>query len=116
MPAEKLTVTDQRTGKEYEFAVEHGTISASELRQIKLSEDDFGLMSYDPAFKNTDRLYEAMGIPRAMFPVMFAVARTVGWCAQWDEMLQDSEQKIARPRQVYTGAGQRDYQPVDQRS
>jgi citrate synthase len=46
-----------------------------------------------------------------MFPVMFAIPRTAGWLAQWLEMVQDSEQKIARPRQVYLGEGERDYVP-----
>jgi citrate synthase len=54
-------------------------------------------------------------MPVAVFPVMFAIPRTSGWIAQWLEMVQDSEQKIARPRQVYTGARARDYVPVDQR-
>jgi citrate synthase len=50
-----------------------------------------------------------------MFPVLFAIARTVGWLAQWQELLGDPEQRIARPRQVYLGQGRRDYLPVDQR-
>ena len=54
-------------------------------------------------------------MPTAMFPVMFAIPRTSGWIAQWLEMVQDSEQKIARPRQVYTGARERDYVPLDSR-
>jgi citrate synthase len=53
MPAETLTVTDNRTGREYSIAIEDGAICARDLRQIKVSEDDFGLMSYDPAFENT---------------------------------------------------------------
>jgi citrate synthase len=53
MPENTLTVTDNRTGKSYELPVEHGTIRAMDLRQIKTEEDDFGLMSYDPAFTNT---------------------------------------------------------------
>ncbi len=60
-------------------------------------------------------IYEALGLPVAMFPVMFAIGRTSGWIAQWLEMVQDSEQKIARPRQIYTGARDRDYVPVSQR-
>jgi citrate synthase len=56
-----------------------------------------------------------MGFPADMFPVMFAIPRTVGWLAQWEEMLQDKEQKIARPRQVYLGAERRDYVPFDKR-
>jgi citrate synthase len=48
-----------------------------------------------------------MGFPTAMFPVLFAIARTAGWLAQWQEMLVDQDQRIARPRQVYTGADER---------
>ena len=60
-------------------------------------------------------IYEALGLPVAMFPVMFAIGRTSGWIAQWLEMVEDSEQKIARPRQIYTGERDRDYVPIDQR-
>ena len=60
-------------------------------------------------------IYEALGLPVAMFPVMFAIGRTSGWIAQWLEMVLDSEQKIARPRQIYTGERGRDYVPIDQR-
>ncbi|GAB4156306.1 MAG: citrate synthase [Candidatus Promineifilaceae bacterium] len=60
-------------------------------------------------------IYQAMNLPLAMFPVMFAIPRTVGWLAQWEEMLTDPEQAIARPRQIYLGYGARDYVPLDQR-
>ena len=50
-----------------------------------------------------------------MFTVMFAIPRTSGWVSQWLEMIDDKEQKIARPRQIYTGGGPRDYVPMDQR-
>ena len=60
-------------------------------------------------------IYQAMGFPVDMFPVMFAIPRTSGWLAQWEEMLLDKEQKIARPRQVYLGYGTRDYVPIEQR-
>jgi citrate synthase len=60
-------------------------------------------------------IYEAMGMPVAMFPVLFAIPRTSGWIAQWLEMVEDSEQKIARPRQIYGGARERDYVPLEQR-
>jgi citrate synthase len=53
-----------------------------------------------------------MGFPVDMFAVLFAIARTVGWVAQWEEMLLDSDQKIFRPRQIYTGEGRRDYVPM----
>jgi citrate synthase len=54
-------------------------------------------------------------MPMTMFPVMFAIGRTSGWIAQWLEMVQDSEQKISRPRQLYTGKRSRDYVPVADR-
>jgi citrate synthase len=60
-------------------------------------------------------IYQSMGLPVTMFPVMFAIARTSGWIAQWEEMLHDPEQKIARPRQVYLGQGKRGYVPIEQR-
>ena len=60
-------------------------------------------------------IYEAMGFSTTMFPVLFAIGRTAGWVAQWEEMMRDSAQKIARPRQVYRGAGPRDYVPLDAR-
>ena len=60
-------------------------------------------------------IYEAMGLEAGMFPVMFAIPRTSGWIAQWLEMIDDPEQKIARPRQIYTGARERDYVAVGER-
>src|SRR5215216_4036026 len=61
-------------------------------------------------------IYEALGLPVHMFPVMFAIPRTSGWIAQWLEMIDDDEQKIARPRQIYTGERSREYVPLDRRS
>ncbi|HEY0345594.1 MAG TPA: citrate synthase [Solirubrobacteraceae bacterium] len=90
---------------------------ALELEQIALEDDYFVSRKLYP---NVDfysgLIYEAMGLPVAMFPVMFAIGRTSGWIAQWREMVEDPEQKIARPRQIYTGERQRDYVPIDQRS
>ena len=60
-------------------------------------------------------IYSALGIPRSMFTVMFAIARTVGWVAHWQEMISDPTMRIGRPRQLYTGAAPRDYLPVEQR-
>jgi len=89
---------------------------ALELERIALEDDYFVQRKLYP---NVDFysgiIYRAMGLPVAMFPVMFAIPRMVGWLAQWSEMLNDSEQAIARPRQVYLGAGQRDFVPMDQR-
>jgi citrate synthase len=58
---------------------------------------------------------KAMGFPTSMFTVLFAVARTVGWISQWSEMIEDPQQKIGRPRQLYTGATHRDYVDIDKR-
>ena len=58
---------------------------------------------------------KAMGFPTTMFTVLFAVARTVGWISQWKEMIEDPQQKIGRPRQLYTGATHRDYVPISRR-
>ena len=57
----------------------------------------------------------SIGFPMDMFPVLFAIPRTSGWIAQWEEMLLDPEQKISRPRQLYMGADMRDYVPMDKR-
>ena len=56
-----------------------------------------------------------MGLPLAMFPVLFAIARTAGWMAQWAELVLDEEQKITRPKQLYVGYPERRYVPLDQR-
>jgi citrate synthase len=89
---------------------------AIELEKIALEEDYFIERKLYP---NVDFysgiIYEALGMPVEMFPVLFAIGRTSGWIAQWLEMIQDPEQKIARPRQIYTGARGRDYVPVEQR-
>ena len=60
-------------------------------------------------------ILQAMGFPTSMFTVLFAVARTVGWVAQWNEMIQDPMQKIGRPRQLYIGVRERPFVPLDQR-
>src|SRR4029079_15731256 len=60
-------------------------------------------------------IYQAMGFPVTMFPVLFAIPRTSGWVAQWEEMLLDPDQKIARPKQVYIGNKRRDYVPLTKR-
>ena len=60
-------------------------------------------------------IYSALGIPRSMFTVMFAIARTVGWVAHWQEMISDPAMRIGRPRQLYTGATKRDYVEVGKR-
>ncbi|MCL6506621.1 MAG: citrate (Si)-synthase, partial [Bryobacteraceae bacterium] len=60
-------------------------------------------------------IYQAMGFTPDMFTVLFAIPRTAGWLAQWQEMLEDPEQKIARPRQIYTGHPRREFVPLPQR-
>jgi citrate synthase len=64
----------------------------------------------------TGLIYQSMGFPTTMFPVLFAIPRMSGWIAQWEELLLDAEQKIARPRQIYLGYDTRSYAPIDQRS
>ena len=61
-------------------------------------------------------IYQAMGFPVDMFPVLFAIPRTSGWLAQWEEMIEDKDQKIARPRQIYIGSDTRDYVSLNRRS
>jgi citrate synthase len=60
-------------------------------------------------------IFKAMGIPTSLFTVLFAVARTVGWVAQWNEMIEDPTQKIGRPRQLFAGAAERKYTPLHKR-
>jgi citrate synthase len=90
---------------------------ALELERIALQEDYFVSRKLYP---NVDFysgiIYEAMKFPVDIFPVLFAIGRTPGWLAQWQEMLLDKEQKIARPRQVYTGPAKRDYVAIEKRS
>ncbi len=89
---------------------------ATELEKIALEDDYFISRKLYP---NVDfysgLIYEALGMPVEMFPVLFAIGRTSGWIAQWLEMIEDPEQKIARPRQIYTGARELDYVPIEQR-
>ena len=89
---------------------------ALELEKIALEDEYFISRKLYP---NVDfysgLIYQALGLPVAMFPVMFAIPRTAGWLAQWLELLTDPEQKIARPLQVYLGAGERDYVPMAER-
>ena len=100
----------ERTGKNPLLDV------ALELEKIALEDDYFVSRKLYP---NVDFysgiIYQAMGFPVEMFPVLFAIPRTVGWMAQWREMVTDPEQKIARPRQIYTGGRGVPYVPIDQR-
>jgi len=90
---------------------------AVELERIALEDDYFiSRRLYPNVDFYSGIIYEAMSIPVTMFPVLFAIGRTPGWLAQWEEMLVDKEQRIARPRQVYVGVGRRDYVPIDQRA
>ncbi len=90
---------------------------ALELERIALQDDYFVSRKLYP---NVDfysgLIYQALGFPVEMFPVLFAIPRTVGWLAQWVEMVNDADQKIARPRQIYLGHDKRDYVPMDKRA
>ena len=89
---------------------------ALELERIALEDDYFVSRKLYP---NVDfysgLIYQAIGFPVEMFPVLFAIPRTSGWLAQWQEMLGDPEQKIARPRQLYLGPGRRGYLEIGKR-
>jgi citrate synthase len=89
---------------------------ALELERIALQDEYFITRKLYP---NVDfysgLIYQAMGFPVEMFPVLFAIPRTSGWIMQWEEMLLDADQKISRPRQIYVGAPRRDYMPLAQR-
>jgi citrate synthase len=90
---------------------------ALELERIALEDDYFIKRKLYP---NVDfysgLIYQSMGLPMDMFPVLFAIPRTSGWIAQWEEMLTDPDQKLARPKQVYLGAAKRDYVVMDRRN
>jgi citrate synthase len=89
---------------------------ALELERVALEDDYFVKRKLYP---NVDfysgLIYQAMKLPMDMFPVIFAIGRTSGWLAQWQEMLVDPDQKISRPRQIFTGSPRRDYKAIDQR-
>jgi citrate synthase len=90
---------------------------ALELERIALEDDYFVKRKLYP---NVDFysgiMYQAMGFPPEMFTVLFAIARTAGWLAQWQELVNDPEQKIARPRQIYTGHEEREFVPMEKRT
>jgi citrate synthase len=90
---------------------------ALELERIALSDDYFIKRKLYP---NVDfysgLIYQAMRFPREMFCVLFAIPRMSGWLSQWQEMIEDKDQKIARPRQIYLGSGKREYVPLHRRS
>jgi len=89
---------------------------ALELERIALED---GYFIQRKLYPNVDfysgLIYQSMGLPMDMFPVLFAIPRTSGWIAQWAEMLTDADQKLARPKQLYLGAETRDYVPMEKR-
>ncbi len=86
------------------------------LEEIALNDDFFLSRNLYP---NVDFysgiIYQAMGFPPDMFTVLFTLGRAPGWLAQWNELIKDPEQRIARPRQIYLGADERDYVPLSER-
>ncbi|MHA1546192.1 MAG: citrate/2-methylcitrate synthase, partial [Alphaproteobacteria bacterium] len=89
---------------------------ALELERIALEDDYFVEKRLYPNIDFYSGItLQALGFPTDMFTVLFALARTVGWIAQWKEMIEDPNQKIGRPRQLYMGHTARDYQAIDQR-
>jgi citrate synthase len=90
---------------------------ALEVERIALEDEYFVSRKLYPNVDfYTGLIYQSMGFPVTMFPVLFAIPRTSGWIAQWEEMLLDNEQKIARPRQIYTGYDTRSYVPMEKRA
>jgi citrate synthase len=89
---------------------------ALELERIALED---GYFIQRKLYPNVDfysgLIYQSIGLPMDMFPVLFAIPRTSGWIAQWEEMLTDADQKLARPKQIYLGAEKRDYVPMEKR-
>ena len=89
---------------------------ALELEKIALQDDFFVSRNLYP---NVDfysgLIYEALQFPVEMFPVLFAIPRSVGWLAQWDELMEDPELSIARPRQIFMGSAERDFIPMEKR-
>jgi citrate synthase len=89
---------------------------AMELERIALQDEYFIEKKLYPNIDFYSGItLKALGFPSSMFTALFALARTVGWIAQWSEMIEDPAQKIGRPRQVYTGAKKRDYVPLAKR-
>jgi citrate synthase len=89
---------------------------ATELERQTLEDDYFVSRGLYPNFDfYAGLVYEAIGFPPAMFPVLFAVARTAGWMAHWAELIRDLEQRLTRPRQIYVGEGERHYAPIAER-
>jgi citrate synthase len=89
---------------------------ALELERIALTDEYFIEKKLYPNIDFYSGItLKALGFPTTMFTVLFALARTVGWIAQWKEMVEDPSQKIGRPRQLYTGAPRRDYEPISKR-
>src|ERR1044072_218015 len=110
----------QKTCHEVLDAVGHGDDPilkvALELERIALSDDYFIQKKLYPNIDFYSGItLKALGFPTDMFTVLFAIARTVGWIAQWKEMIADPSQRIGRPRQLYTGATRREYQPISRR-
>ena len=89
---------------------------AMELEKIALNDEYFVEKKLYPNIDFYSGItLKAMGFPTSMFTVLFALARTVGWIAQWNEMIEDPSQRIGRPRQLYVGAGPRDYVDINKR-
>jgi citrate synthase len=89
---------------------------AMELEKIALEDDYFVEKKLYPNIDFYSGItLKALGFPTSMFTVLFSIARTVGWIAQWKEMIEDPDQRIGRPRQLYTGPATRDYVPIGKR-
>ena len=99
----------------YEDATPSPLIAIADELARRTAEDEYFVHELYPTSICTPAVYDAIGIPEEMFGVMFALARSAGWIAQWREMVQDAEQKAVRPRQIYVGAAAREFVALAQR-
>lgn len=119
--ANTLTLTDNRTGRQYEIPITDGAIRAIDVRQIKVAPDEFGMMTYDPAFTNTAACRSTITYIDGDQGVLMYRGYPIEQLAEHSDFIEtaylllDPEQKIARPRQIYTGSPRRDYVPREKR-
>ncbi|HYH54314.1 MAG TPA: citrate synthase [Solirubrobacterales bacterium] len=113
----RARIIQQHMGEVFEATEYNPLVEIAQELEKRALEDDY--FTERKLYPNVDFysgiIYEALGIPADMFTVIFAIPRTAGWVAQWMEMQEDPEKKIARPRQIYTGEREREYLPIDQR-
>ena len=114
VPGATVVVTNEGTNATQQLVTNEDGLFTAPLLPAGTYSVTVTLSGFAP-FKRSGIILNAIGFPTDMFTALFALARTVGWVAQWNEMISDPEQKIGRPRQLYVGPTQRDYVPVGKR-